>query len=83
MPSQIAGQIKTIVGANIKLARREHGLTQTQLSRLLDTDAQSISRWENAKVLPGPASLLSLSDALHRTPDWFYVDHSRFERRGS
>lgn len=72
MPSQAPEQIKTVVGDNIRAAREAKRLTQRELAVRLDTDANSIARWERGAVMPGPTYLVQLATVLGREVGWFY-----------
>lgn len=49
---------------NLKLARRQQGLTQKELSELSGVPRISIARYESGVVTPGGANLVKLSEAL-------------------
>lgn len=62
----MAAEYKARVGARIRQAREAKGWTQSRLARELpeSVDGPSVSRWENAKVAPGPDYLEALALAL-------------------
>jgi transcriptional regulator with XRE-family HTH domain len=68
-------RIGTILASNIRLARDEKRLTQSQLGRLVGVDNQLVSNWERGRGRPSDANLVRLSDALERDLAWFYTDH--------
>lgn len=41
--------------------RKQHGLTQTELARIVGVSRVTVSRWENSKVQPNPLTLRTLS----------------------
>jgi transcriptional regulator with XRE-family HTH domain len=53
---------------DLKAWREQHGLTQSQLARLLGVESVTISRWERGAVKRGaPGELLDLAlEALDR-----------------
>ena len=52
------------VGARIRAARRNAGLTQEQLAEQVGCDRKTIVRWENAYSAPGLIDLLLIAYAL-------------------
>jgi transcriptional regulator with XRE-family HTH domain len=70
-------RIGTILASNIRLARDEKRLTQSQLGRLVGVDNQLVSNWERGRGRPSDANLVRLSDALERDLAWFYTDHDK------
>lgn len=62
----MAAEYKSRVGNRIRAAREAKGWTQSRLARELpeSIDGPSVSRWENAKVAPGPDYLEALAAAL-------------------
>ena len=55
---------KLKIGAVLRQLRKEKGLSQDALSKLVDTKVTSISRWEVDRVLPNLEMAIKLSDAL-------------------
>lgn len=77
MTRQASRQIKSIVGANIRAARDEAGLTQRELAaRVNDMDSIAVSRWERGKVIPSATSIVTLAEVLGHDVAWFYTDHA-------
>lgn len=58
---------------NIKTLRKKNNLTQRQLANLLETDASTISRWENLRQYPEVPSLWKLAHALKCKVDDLYI----------
>ncbi|MBO6087108.1 helix-turn-helix transcriptional regulator [bacterium] len=52
---------KILFGKKLRELREKHGMTQEQLSNLLDIDWQHISRLENGKNLPSCNILISIA----------------------
>ena len=59
--------MKLQIGENIRVLRKEKGITQEKLAELLGVTSQAVSRWESGAgypdmdQLPGLASLLEVS----------------------
>ena len=52
---------------NLRLKRRERGLSQEELASRLHVVRQTISKWENGKCMPDYSIIEPLCDALHVT----------------
>lgn len=76
MSSQGPGHIKSIIGANVKLAREELEWTQLQLASRIGVDPMVVSRWERGKNRPSDGYLAAAAIALGRPQAWFFVDRS-------
>ena len=57
------------IGNNIKRLRRERGMTQSELSKLLRISHQMISRYENGWAVPDIAMLVKICDIFHTSLD--------------
>lgn len=68
-------ELKALIAANLTQARTEARLSQTELGRLTDLDAQQISKWERAVYRPSDEALLKLASKLGRDYAWFVTDH--------
>lgn len=66
---------KIRVGQRIRAAREAHGWSQAQLAREVEStlDGPSISRYERGQVMPRPAMLDSLANALGVDTAYFLV----------
>ena len=53
-----------IISANIKKYREKNGLTQEELSSMMNISRQSVSKWETGQALPSIDNLILLSDLL-------------------
>ena len=54
---------------NIRLARRQRGLTQEQLAEALGVSTGAISKWEAGQSLPGLDMLVSIADLFDMSVD--------------
>lgn len=61
------------LGTQITLARKQAGLTQTQLADRLGRTRQAFAAWENGSVVPSARLLKKLAQALNK-PDNFFTD---------
>ena len=68
--------MRSIFGANLRMARRTADLTQRQLAALVDVDPIQISRWERGSTGPNEDHLIALCVQLKRELPWFYADHA-------
>jgi len=57
------------IGENIKIKRKEYGLTMEQLASLIHTSKQTIARYEDGTIQNIPYEKIeALAEALHVTP---------------
>lgn len=54
-----------MIGANLKTARENMGLSQTQLGEMLDTTQNTVWRWENDRITPDDDTKLKLAQILN------------------
>lgn len=64
MPDWVSARRREI-GARIRTAREDAGLTQLQLGNRIGRDHRTIHRWEYAIRIPTLEDLLLLADALN------------------
>lgn len=57
---------------NIRELRKKNNLTQRQIAALMDTDASTVSRWENLKQFPEFKTLFKLAKVLNCKVDDLY-----------
>ncbi|MFS7398537.1 helix-turn-helix domain-containing protein [Carnobacterium maltaromaticum] len=57
-------------GERLRELRKKHGLTQTQLGKLINLSHVSISGYENNTRLPDAEILSKLADVLNTTTDY-------------
>ena len=62
---------KLKIGAILRQLRKEKGLSQDALSKLIGVKVTAISRWEVNKVLPNLEMAIKLADALEVSLDVF------------
>ncbi len=67
------------LGENIKKARRNKKLNQTQLAKLLDIAPQSVSSWENGNSTPTIENITELTIVLNVSFDWLVGKEPDFE----
>lgn len=58
------GQLRKRLGSALKAARVGRGLTQAEVAELVETDPETISRFERGVTLPSLIRLLYLAEAL-------------------
>lgn len=58
------------IGGRIKFARKQKGLTQTDIQRLTGISSGNLSDIENDKSMPSASALISLSRELEVSIDW-------------
>ena len=61
--------METTIGKRIAQLRKEKGLTQEDLSGMMEVSAQAVSKWENDQTCPDIASLPKLAKILGVTVD--------------
>lgn len=59
----------TTLGKNIKIYRKNKGLTQEELADLLNVTPQAVSKWESENGLPDVSMLIPLAQALGVSTD--------------
>ena len=52
------------LGDRIINLRKERGISQVELARMLDVSRQAVSKWENDQSAPDTVKLIQLADAL-------------------
>ena len=62
------------VGARIKEAREQLGISQTALADRLDAGERTVQAWERNERIPRMGSMVALATALGRDVSWFYTD---------
>ncbi|MDD6678775.1 MAG: helix-turn-helix transcriptional regulator [Firmicutes bacterium] len=68
------------MGTKISRYRKEHGLTQESLARMLNVTNQAVSKWETDQCFPDTMLLPALADALGISLDALF---GREEKQGS
>lgn len=54
---------------NLKIYRKENGLTQEQVAEKLNVSRQAVAKWENGETLPDIESCIALADLYGTTVD--------------
>ena len=65
-------KIKDCFGQNLKYLRKEKGLTQEQLSEMINLDIRQYSRIETGRSFPSLATLEKLCDTLEINPAYLF-----------
>lgn len=58
------------LGARLRRAREERGLSGAELARRVGTSAHSLWRYEDGRVAPGPLVLVKLASELATSVEW-------------
>ena len=53
------------IGERVASLRKENGISQGQLAKLLDVSRQAVSKWENDQMAPDTLKLIRLADVLN------------------
>ena len=64
------------IGQRIKLRRKELGLTQSQVSELVNKSINHISAIENGSQNPSLSLIIDLCDILKTTPDYLLLGNT-------
>ncbi len=75
------GTLKDIVCKNLISLRKEHNLTQVDLSKKINYSDKAISRWEKGEVTPSLEILESLAEIYKVAPSYFFEEHLDEESR--
>jgi len=57
-------------GGRLRAARRQRGLSQEGLARLVDASKNSVQNWERASTLPRCETVVALARALEVSSDY-------------
>ena len=52
------------IGERISTLRKQHKISQLQLSRMMDVSRQAVSKWENDLSAPDTLRLIQLAEVL-------------------
>ena len=63
-----------VIHEKIKQYRKENGITQSELARMLSVSPQTISKWENKDCYPDISVLPALAKILGCTVDEFFIE---------
>lgn len=68
--NEISTEVATMnIGNNIAALRKEKGITQEELAKILGVSAQAVSKWENNSSCPDVALLTDIADYFGVTVD--------------
>jgi transcriptional regulator with XRE-family HTH domain len=68
----------TILGSRIRQARRQAGLSQSQLAAKIGAHVTSVSDWERGVNEPSVRHLTSIAEATGKSIDWFVEPRDPF-----
>ena len=63
------------IGHRIKCAREKRGMSQEQLSSIIDLSVQHISNIENGHTIGSISAMINIANALGTTVDDFFYDN--------
>lgn len=66
-----------MLGKKLLELRKERGLTQAELARLLGVAQQSVAQWEKGKNLPGNVSRTKICDFFGVSASFLYADDDK------
>ncbi len=66
---------------NLKLIRKERGITQEQLAKMLTVSRQAVSKWESGAGFPETEKLLIISKELNVSLDYLLLDENMVEKK--
>ena len=61
---------KMTLGEKIQILRKQHGMSQEQLSALTSVSRQAISKWEVGESIPDVDNIVQLSEIFGVTTDY-------------
>lgn len=65
------------IGNKIQNARKNTGLTQSELAQKLGVSRQSVSNWENNRAYPDIVSIINISDICEISLDSLLKDDKK------
>jgi transcriptional regulator with XRE-family HTH domain len=71
----VTGARATLVGRNIRTARKLAGLKQEQLATMIGKPRRRLAEWENGYHEPRPDMLARIAAATEQPLAFFYTDH--------
>ena len=71
---------KALIGTEVRLWRRERGLTGSRLAKLAQITPGMLTKIETGKVSPSISTLISIADALNLPVSMFFhrIEKSRY-----
>ena len=70
------------VGKRIRLVRKSHGLSQSELARKCGFSVTALSNWENGRQRPSIAFAANIIDEFDLTLDYLYMGRMHTLRHG-
>jgi transcriptional regulator with XRE-family HTH domain len=61
-----------LIGNNIKIIRKQIGLTQEELALHIGVTPQAVSRWENGTGMPDISMVVPLAKTLNVSTDYLF-----------
>lgn len=61
-----------IISERIAIARKDSGITQSDLARKINMSPQNVSKWERGESLPDAVTLKAIADTLNKDITYFY-----------
>lgn len=61
-----------LIGNNIKIIRKQIGLTQEELALHIGVTPQAVSRWENGTGMPNISMVVPLAKTLNVSTDYLF-----------
>jgi transcriptional regulator with XRE-family HTH domain len=68
----------TVLGSRIRQARRQSGLSQSQLALKIGAHVTSVSDWERGVNEPSVRHMTSIAEATGKKLDWFVESRAPF-----
>jgi transcriptional regulator with XRE-family HTH domain len=68
----------TLLGSRIRQARRQSGLSQSQLAAKIGAHVTSVSDWERGVNEPSVRHMTSIAEATEQKLDWFVESRDPF-----
>jgi transcriptional regulator with XRE-family HTH domain len=68
------GVVAMALGERIRELRKEHGWSQAELGKLIGTDSQYVSRYENGRITPSADALIRIAAALEVSTDYLLLE---------
>lgn len=69
------------IGERISELRRQAGMSQLELSRLMDVSRQAVSKWETDQTCPDTLNLIRLSEILDTDVEYLATGRKTLGRR--
>lgn len=69
------------IGERIMELRKQAGLSQLELAKILDVSRQAVSKWENDLAFPDVSNLIQLADLLDTDIEYLATGRRTYGRR--